>query len=250
VGRPQTSQTLPAYARIEKYLRSLIEKGDGRSSPLPAEPDLAVKFKVSRMTARQAYQGLVNSGVIERFPGVGSFVTTKAFEELPITGAPDFSAWIRSGARIRREVLKYTVVVAPPEVAKALRLRNGTKVTYLERLRTINGVPSFDIRYMPFRVHERISKEEIERISLAKSLALSGLAVASGQVEIDAHPASAAEAKRLGVKIGHPILERRIAFGNREGRCHVVGTSWYPGGKAYVFRVQFHQAEAQGSKRA
>jgi NADPH2:quinone reductase len=42
------------------------------------------------------------------------------------------------------------VVVASPEVAKALRLRNGAKVTYLERLRTINGVPSFDIRYMPF----------------------------------------------------------------------------------------------------
>jgi hypothetical protein len=99
-------------------------------------------------------------------------------------------------------------------------------------------------------VHERISKEEIERISLAKSLALSGFAVASGQVESDAHPAAAAEAKRMGVKIGHPVLERRIAFDNREGRCHVVGTSWYPGGKAYVFRVQFHQAADEVQERA
>jgi len=231
---------VPAYREIEQHLQSLIRAGGGRSHPLPAEPELAAKFKVSRMTARQAYQRLVNTGVIVRYPGVGTFVTGHVFEALPIHGVPDFSAWIRAGTETTRRVLNYSVVSAPPNVARAMNLPPSARVTHLERLRIINGVPSLDTRYMPAAVHARISKEDIERTSLVKSLIQNGFAVASGHVEIDAHAATASEAQKLGITVGHPVLERRLVFSAADGQRLIIGTSRYPGGKAYTFRVQFN----------
>lgn len=234
-------QSTPAWLKIENHLRSLIRAGGGRSHPLPAEPELAARFKVARMTVRQAYQRLVSAGVIVRYRGVGSFVTGHVFEDLPVQGVPDFSAWIRSGAETVRRVLKYGITTAPPAVAKALNLPPNAKVTHLQRLRLINGVPSLDTRYMPASVYPNVSRKEIELGSLSEALISKGISVASGQMEIDSHAASAAEAARLGVSIGHPVLERRIVLNDATGRPILIGKSVNPAGKAYTFRIQFRR---------
>lgn len=239
-------RAVPAWLRIENHLRSLITAGGGRSHPLPAEPELAAKFKVSRMTARQAYQRLAVAGVIVRYRGIGSFVTGHVFEDLPIQGVPDFPAWIRGGSDITRRVLKYGIAAAPAGVAKAFGLPRGAKVTHLQRLRLINGVPSLDTRYMPASVHAIVSRDDIERGSLMEALIAKGVSVVSGQVEIDSHAATATEAAKLGVTAGHPVLERRIVLNDADGRPMLIGKSLNPAGKAYTFRVQFRRA-ANGS---
>jgi GntR family transcriptional regulator len=228
----------PAYLKIERHLQSLILAGAGRSEPLPPEPELAEKFKVSRMTARQAYQRLANAGVIVRRRGVGSFVTGHFLEELPVEGVPDFSGWI-NGTETDRRVEEYGVVLAPPAIAKALGLSKGDKVTRVQRVRTINGVPSLDLRYMPASVHDRISFQEIEHESILTLLKNNGFSIASGQVEIDAHRANRDEASKLHIEPGDPVLERRLLYRDENGRGVLVGTSRYPGGKAYTFRFQF-----------
>jgi GntR family transcriptional regulator len=228
----------PAYLKIERHLQSLILAGEGRSQPLPAEPELAEAFNVSRMTARQAYQRLANAGVIVRRRGIGSFVTGHVVEELPVRGVPDFSAWIK-GDETTREVVSYVTMTAPPEVAEALGLKRGAKVTYLHRIRHINGVPSIDVRYMPASVHRKIARAAIERESILKLLKEAGFEISAGQVDIDAHRASAEEAAQLGIRVGHPVLERRLSYRDTRGRCVLVGTSRYPAGNSYTFRFQF-----------
>jgi GntR family transcriptional regulator len=229
---------VPAYLRIEKHLQSLILAGGGRLHPLPAEPDLAAEFKVSRMTARQAYQRLAAAGVIVRRPGIGSFVTGHVVEELPVRGVPDFSAWIR-GDETTRRVVEYATIAAPAAIARALGIKSGARVTHLHRVRHINGVPSIDQRYMPASVHAKISRAQIERDSILKLLNDAGFRIGAGQVEIDAHRASAEEAAQLGIEAGHPVLERRLEYRDAKGRCVLVGTSRYPAGNAYTFRFQF-----------
>lgn len=230
----------PAYQRIEAHLRALITKGAGRSEPLPAEPDLATEFGVSRMTVRQAYQRLVSAGVVVRYRGIGSFVTGHVFEELPIEGMPDFQSWIvRGDMGTGRRVLQYALVTAPPEVAKAFGLRRAARVTYLQLLRFKNGVPCLDTRYMPAELHAVLSSEQLGRSSLLQSMVGVGYEVSSGQVEIDAHRATREEANLLGIKQGEPVLERRVMFMNPQGRCIVLGDSRYPSGDAYTFRIDF-----------
>jgi len=229
---------IPAYAVIEQYLHGLIREGRGRAEPLPPEPELAEKFKVSRMTARHAYQRLANAGIIVRRRGAGSFVAGHLLEELPIAGAPDFSGWTH-GAEQARRVEEYGVVVASAAIVAALGLAKGARVTRLQRLRTINGVASLDLRYMPAVVHDRISLRQIEQASLLTLLKEIGFDIVAGQVEIDAHPATRDEARRLGIEPGAPGLERRVLYRDASGGVVLAGSSRYPGGKAYTFRFEF-----------
>ncbi len=237
MGPVKTKRT-PAYLQIEKHLHALIHQGAGRNEPLPPEPQLAAQFKVSRMTARQAYQRLATAGIIVRRPGVGSFVQGHAVEELPVVGSPDFSAWI-AGKGTTQRVYDYKVMQAPAEVAAAMGLKPRARVTYLQRVRHINGVLSIDTRYMPALVHAKVARARIERESLLTILTEHGYGITAGQLEINAHLAGAEEAVKLGIPEGHPVLERRLSYRDAQGRCVLIGASRYPAGDAYTFRFQF-----------
>ena len=66
---------VPAHRRVASALRAEIEGGVFvPGSQLPAEPDLALQFGVSRGTLRQALQSLRADGLIEAVPGRGNFV--------------------------------------------------------------------------------------------------------------------------------------------------------------------------------
>ena len=236
------SPAIPVYLLIESHLKGLIEAGGGRTEPLPPEPDLAIAFGVSRMTVRQAYQRLVSAGLVVRYRGLGSFVTGHVFEEMPIRGAPDFQSWIVQGDMgTGRRVLEHALIAPPPEVAKAFGLKRGAKVVFVQLLRFKNGVACIDRRYVPAALHASLTRERLERSSLLVSLVELGYEVAAGQIEIDAHRASREEAGMLGIKVGEPVLERRVSFSDPSGQCIVVGDSRYPSGNAYTFRIDFRQ---------
>ncbi|MGB6102443.1 MAG: GntR family transcriptional regulator [Pusillimonas sp.] len=239
-------KAIPAYQTIERYLQALIDSGAGRSEPLPAEPEVAAQFNVSRMTARHAFQRLVNAGIIVRKRGVGSFVNGRLLERLPIAGIPDFSGWTDS-SDVNYIVESYGVVKAPTHIVKDMGLKKGAKVTHLERTRSLNGVYSLDTRYMPASVYERISSKEIERKSLLVLLKQIGIDITSGQVELNAHSATPEESERLGVAPGHPILERRLVYRDTLGTGVLLGSSRYPGGQAYTFRLQFESNAASNN---
>lgn len=63
------------YEIVKSYLLSYITENKlSRGSKIPSENELAVKFGLSRLTARQAITELVNEGVLYRQRGSGSFV--------------------------------------------------------------------------------------------------------------------------------------------------------------------------------
>jgi len=67
---------LPAYLQLAIYLRgAIIVRRLPPGSPLPSEPELSERYKVSRDTVRKAMQQLREIGIAETRRGVGHFVT-------------------------------------------------------------------------------------------------------------------------------------------------------------------------------
>lgn len=67
---------LPAYLQLAIYLRgAIIVRRLPPGSPLPSEPGLSERYKVSRDTVRKAMQLLRDIGIAETRRGVGHFVT-------------------------------------------------------------------------------------------------------------------------------------------------------------------------------
>ena len=65
----------PVYRQIEEQLASAIEKGSLRpGEKLPPERNLAAQLGISRMTVRQAFDGLARRALVDRGVGRGTFV--------------------------------------------------------------------------------------------------------------------------------------------------------------------------------
>jgi len=68
---------MPAWAQVERDLRSVIDQGLEEGLQLPTENDLATMYGVSRITVRQALAALADLGYVERRQGMGTFVADR-----------------------------------------------------------------------------------------------------------------------------------------------------------------------------
>jgi DNA-binding GntR family transcriptional regulator len=76
------SASRPAYQQIEQQLASGIERGTlAPGDKLAPERELSTTLGVSRMTVRQAYEGLQRRGLVERGVGRRQFVSAREVDE-------------------------------------------------------------------------------------------------------------------------------------------------------------------------
>ncbi|MFD0716016.1 GntR family transcriptional regulator [Paenibacillus sp. GCM10027626] len=68
----------PLYSQIQDYIVQQIENGHwAPHQQIPPEREIATQFQVSRITAKNAMTGLVNSGYLYRHRGKGTFVAAR-----------------------------------------------------------------------------------------------------------------------------------------------------------------------------
>ncbi len=175
---------------------------------LPTEPELMRQFDVSRITVRQALGQLASARLIDRRPGLGTFVAPPRIEQelKRLTGFVEDMDALQ--LRATAKVVRITRVPADAEVAARLRLDSGTSVTYLERVRLANEEPlSFDVTYLPEDIGERVETENLE-VNPVFSLLEDKYGISLGEADyaIEASQASRVVGGHLGVKPGSPIL--------------------------------------------
>lgn len=232
----------PAHIRIEEHLRRLIEESRGHTTRLPTEQQVAEEFGVSRMTARQAFQRLAGSGAIIRYRSLGSFVAPRVVEDLTAVGSVSFlERWTEQGFTVGLSTLAYDLRPVPSELASQLRLTKGSLVTYLERLRLGDGLPlALDTIYMPARIHELITEQELEHEQVVSLLPRHGIKLDQWDTQISARPAGEAEARPLGIRAGDVVIARETLDIDPDGKPVVYAQSVYPAGRvAYRMRAKF-----------
>jgi xanthine dehydrogenase accessory factor len=113
------------YRRIADDLRSGIARGEYTpGGALPGENDLMARYKVARMTVRQALAELQREGLAVARRGSGVYVSADATRALPAPAEPDPQCAVAHGAPAEAQV-RTLVAVFAGEAARHL-LAMGT----------------------------------------------------------------------------------------------------------------------------
>ncbi len=132
---------VPIYRQLAEYLRGQISAGTYRPGDvIPSEADLMQEFRVSRTTARLAFEFIRNIGMIRREQGKGTIVVSQVKSNLP-----KLSSFTEEVERLGRKpgtvLLSKSNEKLTQEAAGSLGLNPGEIVTKAVRLRTADGEP-------------------------------------------------------------------------------------------------------------
>lgn len=131
---------IPLYLQIQRRLIEQIRSRTLKSSdPMPSVDEIAARFGVSPMTARQAVKSLCDMGLVYSRQGKGTFVSrTKVEKDFRQVLSFTDEMKMRGNAPGSR-VLSLRRQTPAAEVRKALELRAGEKVFRLHRVRYADG---------------------------------------------------------------------------------------------------------------
>jgi GntR family transcriptional regulator len=224
------------YRQVQDGIEDLIRSNPpARELPL-SDAHLAEQFGVSRITVRRAVDELVDAGILYRIQGVGTFVRPRKFrEKLTLTSFLD--EWTQKTGRFDVRVAAFEKVLADKEFGGRLNVRNGTELVYVQRLRfQKKALVAIDDRYMRADCCRRLTRQDIMTSSLVDFLrSREKIALARGEMDIEARGADQREARIFGIKRGSPILGRRMTFVTKSGKPMLTGVSTYR-----ADRVSYH----------
>lgn len=207
----------PLYAQIRDLLIARINDGDWRAGTLiPSEIDLAQQLGVSQGTVRKAIGDLVESNVLTRRQGKGTYVANhdQQREQFYFLHLVD-----SRGEKVLPEsvVLSVKSKRATHRESSALRLKQGSRVKQIERIRYFEGEPTiFEVICLPEKYFKGLARDHVDGLpNLLYEFYEThyGITIHSAQEQIRAVAASARYAKYLDIAPGTPLLEiERVAL--------------------------------------
>lgn len=134
----------PAHGQIESWLVARIQRGQLRvGDRLPAEREFAEVLGVSRMTLRQALNGVEQRGLLARTAGRGGgAVVSQIRTDVDLTGLAGFTDQMRKAdLRATARLVHAQTITAAPGVRAALELAKGARVHEVVRVRSVRRSP-------------------------------------------------------------------------------------------------------------
>jgi GntR family transcriptional regulator len=193
------------YVRVRDYLRSLVTHQLAVGDAIPSERLLCERFRVSRMTVRQAVDALVVDGLLEREQGRGTFVAPTRMD-LEVRLASFGEEMRRRGMEPSSMKLAAEEVAATPDIADALELLPGEQVFYLHRVRYADGEPmAIEQTWVPSRLVPGLFDDGIPE-SIYGELRRRGLEPDWGEDTVAAAEIDAKDGGLLGLRTGKAVL--------------------------------------------
>ena len=152
--------TRPLYLQVRDLLVARIVAGEWKPrGTLPNEVDLARELSVSPGTVRRALEEMESERLIYRRQGRGTFVADHTSEELAIRYT---NIRTSKGVRLAGEIggAELSTGEADELEQKRLRLRPGSGVTRIQRIKQSGNVPFMVVRGAapsPFSWFERLA---------------------------------------------------------------------------------------------
>jgi GntR family transcriptional regulator len=140
VGKTKKKSTLceRAQEEIRRLALRVHDGGNGDSDLLPSERALAERLSVSRLTVRNAYQALVNEGVVA--PSRQGYRARRALHEGSLT-VDGFTKGVGGSETTSTKVVEIARVLPEREHMVALQCGLHDTLLKITRLRIIGGQP-------------------------------------------------------------------------------------------------------------
>lgn len=199
---------VPLYQQLSATLIAQIGSGDLKPGDrIPSERELAMFLGVSRITARLAIDELLESGLIFRAQGRGTFVAERKMHGLK--GFLSFTEDIHTrGMQARSQILRQEAVVPDAALQQALKLQPGELALRLDRLRFADDKPlAVQSSHLPLRICPGLEKQDLTDKSLFAVLREQYYVHPIWtEAEVQAMTAAPDEAALLGLSTGAPVL--------------------------------------------
>lgn len=158
----------PLYIQVKEILLKKIREGEySQGSKLPSERELSIQYGLSRMTARNALNELVNEGWAYKNHGKGTFVSYPKIERdlIELCG---FSQVLKSrGITPKNKIIEMRIEEAKKNIAASLGISIGEKIYLIKRLRCGNDFPiAIEYSYLPCKLLEGLLNYNFEEESL------------------------------------------------------------------------------------
>jgi GntR family transcriptional regulator len=211
---------IPLYHQLKTLILRDIESGRWKpDEQLPTEEQLSARFRVSKITVRQALRELANLGWVRREQGRGTFVQRLPLEEGP-RKLTSFTGEMRDhGFIASSQVLSKAIIAAPADVAAKLRIEAADPVFCLRRLRLADGVPmGIQTAYLPMAMVPGIDAIAFDGSSLYEVLRTRyNLRPVAAKETFIAVAVNSEQAGLLRVATGSPALAAERETFLREG---------------------------------
>lgn len=176
---------IPLYHQLKTVILRDLEAGRWKPGErLPTENQLIARFRVSKITVRQALRELATLGYIRREQGRGTFVQRPPLEEGPRVLASFTDEMHHHGLIATSQVLEQGLIAAPEDIAARLQIADAAPVFRLRRLRFADGEPmGLQTAYVPSALVPDIDETPFTDASLYQVL----------RSEYNLHPINARE---------------------------------------------------------
>lgn len=212
---------VPMHAQLYQILQKRIAEGVySVNSVMPSEADIQSEFEVSRITVRRAVSDLERDGYVRKKRGSGTIILPQKtyHDRFQFTGYSEDA--IAHGNHPGSIVLECVDIPADIRVSEMLKVEPGETVTYLKRLRLLNGqINGLHETYISHRYDFRIRITDFDSMtSLYDYYDKHGIVLDSADESISAKMPSPTIRKELYMEENQPVFYReRVTYDSKGG---------------------------------